>query len=505
MQTVTDVFKSAAVAKNRFPAASAFISWLREYEGADWFTIGISSIGGPDVIKGDNNVIAEADNYSYNEETGYLMSIEYDRWLEEPVFSVARALFDVILDNNDDRFTPGFDPEIGDFIATRRPIRAYVGFNFSGINQLIQQFVGMVIDYPKVDKVNKTLTLHGIDFSESLWTRPLEETTLFADQRTDEILSSLLQTAGLATDQFVLDEGFITIPFAFFEKGDKIGQIIAKLCEAEQGQFYADELGTYHFENRTHWLNAPHTIPQLTITDDMVISESAPRTDNIINTVEITASPRAVVAANEKVWDMPDTRLVAKNGGTLEFFITYDDPMYSVVTPTPGVGASSYFTANSQSDGGGTPMTSDFEIITWDVFSKATKVVVRNNNVSTDGYLTELIVFGKPAKISQELYIKMSDQDSIGIYEEHVLKIENDYIQEYETAKSIATSILNNRKDPANYLELKIAGQPHLQLGDRVTRSGEDYFITRIKTSFTAAGGLVQTLNLVKRTISTIS
>ena len=467
MQTVDNDFKAAAVEVNRQPTAGVAISWLRNYYGHDWFTIGVSLIGGTDVIKGENNVIAEGDNYEYINETPYLISLEYERKFTEPIYSVQRGMMDLILDNNSDRFTPEFDTKIGDSIKMRRPIRIYAGFKYNGIVNNIQQMIGTINDYPIVNKKNKQLTLHAIDFTEALWNIPVEETQLYTDKRSDELLQIILEDAGLTTGQFSLDEGFITIPFAFFGKGDKIGNIIKLICEAEQGIFYVDENGYFRFENRTHWLNDPHTESQLTITDDMIIKEEQPDLKAIVNVVEITAKPRAVVSTDESIFDLPDTREIAA-GETIEVWANYDDPVYSLVTPTRGVGASSYYTANTESGGGGTDKTAQVDLSITN-FSTASKLEFTNNDAGSV-FLTELIIFGKPAKITQELYLKMTDDDSIAEYDEHAISITNDYIQSYATMRSIAISILANRKDPAKYKKMTIIGQPHLQLGDLVTR-----------------------------------
>lgn len=502
MQNVSETFKSNAIARNRKPTAQLAVSWLRNYAGANFFTIGVSTIGGPDVIKGENNTIAESDRYEYYDESNYLMSIEIDRWIEEPIFSVVRGLCDFIIENNSGRFTPGLDPEIGSGIKSRRPVRAYIGFNYNGIANNIQQFIGIIAENAKVDNVNNTATLHGIDFMAVLWDYPVEETALYQDKRSDELIEILLQSAGLTAGQYVLDEGLVTVPFAFFEKGQKLGDIINKICQAEQAIFRLDENGVFRFENRIHWLSAPYTVSQIELTDDLVIKQESPAVEKIVNVVQITAKPRAVVGTDESIFDLPDTREIAP-GQTIEVWATYENPIFSFVEPTGGVGATSYYTANAASNGSGTDKTAQVDLVMTN-FSTTSKLEFTNNDASTV-YLTELIIFGKPAKISQELYLRVQDDTSIAEYDERSVSIENDFLQSYATIKSIATSIIANRKNPGDYRTLTVRGLPHLQLGDLVTREGATYFIIRIKTRFTAADGLIQELTMVNRTVSPIS
>lgn len=651
MLSVNNDFKLKAKSKNRPVRAGAGISWLKTYAGADWFSIGISTIGGNDVIKGTGSVVSEADNYAYYDESDYLMSLEYDRWFEEPVFSISRGLCDIILDNNDDRFTPGVDATIGDYIKPRRPLRAYAGFKIAGVDIMPQIFVGTIVEFPKVDNQAKTATIHAIDFTEVLWNMTVEQNALFENKRTDELIEELLTTnVGLSIGQYLLDTGTVTIPFAFFEKGQKIGDIISKLCEAEQATFYVDEHGIFHFEIRTHWNNLPHTnmkflkaeitaftngdrkwyptdiavssstvynykikyrssiasvlsireddglgnytyqdlvwpeassewvevsgsfvtgagtatltmwqaiaavgwieiddmviteeasdtnlisnysaelgagsptdwnqggygtntasltwetrtasLPDLIITDDIVIKEEQPNVENIVNVVEVTAKPRAVVGADESIFDLPDTREIAA-GATIEVWCNYENPVYSVDTPTAGVGAGSYFTGNTQADGLGTDKSAQLGV-TITNFSNASKVEIQNNDAGVV-HLTELIIFGRPAKITQELYLRKTDATSITNYEERVVSIDNNFIQSYATANDIADAIIADRATPADYLKVTILGQPHLQLGDRVERNSNSYFVIRIKTKITLSDGMVQELTLVKRTIA---
>jgi len=173
--------------------------------------------------------------------------------------------------------------------------------------------------------------------------------------------------------------------------------------------------------------------------------------------------------------------------------------------PTDG-GAFSNFEAFTNRDGTGSDVTSDFVITNWDNFSQASVVTIQNNSGGT-AYLTSMNVFGKPALPTnpQGIYVRAEDPTSVASYGERSIKIENDYIQTYEDATLIAETIVENRKDPSSYKRLTILGLPHLQLGDRVTRDGEDYWVIRIQGKFTIDDGLIQEIDIVKRTISPIS
>ena len=100
------------------------------------------------------------------------------------------------------------------------------------------------------------------------------------------------------------------------------------------------------------------------------------------------------------------------------------------------------------------------------------------------------------------LYYRYQDDTSVAEYEENVATIDNDFIQNTSFANSISQFLVNQRKDANDYLELTVRGQPHLQIGDLVTRNSLTYYINRIVTKLNASDGLIQELVLVSRNIS---
>lgn len=500
MQSVTNDFKSIAVADNRKISAKVSVAWDRSLDSnIGFFTIGTSLIGGTDQIKGDGDSVLESDQYVYTDESDYLMSLQVQRGFNLPAYSVARAVCDVVLNNNTDRFTPSGGSDIEDYILPARPFRAYFGFNIpNSITELIQLFIGVFDEIPTVNKKEQTVSLHGQDFAWVLWNFPLEQEQLFTDSTADVIIGALLEAAGLSADSYELDTGINTIAYAAFSRGEKIGDIIEKLCAAEQARFYIDENGIYRFENREHWATSPHTVSQLTISDDMVLDEKYPDIKNIINVVEIKGSPRAL-SSEKVIFELQNARAIPANG-TLEFFADYSNPVQNVVTPTADSIDPSYWTANEQSDGGGADKTNDITLSTFTTFSSSSKIVF-TNATGSDIYLTGLIISGKAAEIIEKVYVRVQDDDSVATYDERVLTIDNNYIQSQEYAQNLAGFIVADRKDPQNNLQLTIVGQPHLQLGDRVTRNGSDYFITNIKLQLTPDNGLVQELLMIKHTV----
>lgn len=496
MLSVPTAYEDASEQTVRRPTAKTLISWDRQFDDTiDIFTIGTSLIGGDDIIGGTPDVILYWDQFVYTDESDYLMSVEIEREQTEPIFSVSRSMLDVTLDNTSGRFTPQGGSAIDDFILPRRPIRSYIGFN--NVSYSAQLFIGELVDYPEISTENRLVTLHARDFMERIWNYPLEETQMYVDTRSDELILALLEQFGLNEDQTNLDVGLNVIGFAYFEKGDKLGPILQKICEAELAWFYLDENGVVTFENRAGWLSRTSSV--LTIGDDIVFSEKIPARSNVINVAEIFAKPREV-RPEQPVWSL-DSYVEIPSGET-ELFVDYDDPMFSVTEPTAG-GATSLFLITAANDGSGQDYSSQITV-DWTDFAKSSKAVF-TNNLGFSVYLVQLDVWGQPAKVigadGKGIYFRYQDDTSVEAYDEQPAKIENDFIQDETFAQTIATILVEDRKDPGNYRELTIQGRPQLQIGDLVTRGGVDYNIQRIRTRLTKSEGLVQDLTLVQRTI----
>jgi hypothetical protein len=504
MQSVSGSYLAGSVARVRKVVAKIEISWTRALAaGLGYFTIGVSTIGGSDRIRGEGNPINENSIYDFSDESTYVQSVEIDRYSDGVVFSVARAVIDIVLDNNSDRFTPGSTSPIASYIRPNRIIKASFGFTQNSVSTYLQNFVGLVVDYPKIDKVSKTISLHGLDFAYIIWDSTVKNTVMFVDSTADQIISYLLQSQGLASSLISFDVGVNVIPFAYFEKGDKLGNIISKLCEAEMARFYVDEQGLFKFKTRDSWNKPPYDSPIFTITDAMVVSEKQPDVSSIINAVEITGLPREV-EQNQFLYALDSIRQIGP-GATLEFFVNFDDPIYTLETPTK-YGDTSFYKAGYSQDAADDSATAFIELAGYDVFSKAVKVTFRNNDPSNTIYLTQLTLWGQPAIIiggDAGVQVRVTDDDSIDEFGEQLVKINNDFIQSSDYAQSYGNVILADRADAEDYLVLTIMGLPQLQIGDRVTRNSYQYTIVRNKIRLTMDDGMTQELTIVRRAIET--
>lgn len=475
------------------------MAWEREIDPAiTFFTIGVSTIGGVDIIKGADGDLSDIYTYVYTDESENVLSVEVERYFDEPIASFGRAVLDVVLDNNSGRYSPNSDSPISEYIKVNRPFISRMGFNY-GQEELVPKFIGVNRAFPTVSKQDRAVTFQALDLADTIWNTPIEQSQLYLDTSVDQIIYSLLSTFGIPDDQIELDASELIIPAAYFEKGDSMGTAIAKLCMASQSVFYVDEDGTFRYRSRDWYAREQTDVVQV-ITDDIVIEEKDIDNNTITNIVEINSKPLALMPL-QFLWQLPSTIEIGA-GDTIEYFINYDDPVVDPVQPVAN-GDLSFLYANTDAGDNGLDISTDIEVLSWENFAKTSKITMRNNGIYY-AYITDMQIFGQPVKVTQEIYVRQTDNDSIDEYGEHKLEpIDNDFIQSSVAARSFAQILLTDWSTPAAYKEMLVLGNPRFQLGDLVERDGETYNIIGILDRFTGNDGLVQRLKMVHREVAT--
>lgn len=513
MQTVSDAFAARTSAAMRKIAAKVFISFQKDFDSnIDFFTIGVSTIGSTDILKGDGSVVHEWDKYSFTDYSSRILSVEVNRETEPPTSPYTLATADITLDNHDDLFTPanGNSPLDG-FILPRRPVRINVGFG----NETVPKFIGLTEGRPEIDEKAKTAKFHCIDFLNAIMNIPLDEEVMYINISTSAIVQALLEAGGLSASQFDLDDGSTVIPFAYFKKGMKIGDAIKEVAEAELGNLSMTEAGMVKFENRQNWNSKT---PSFIFTKDNVLERSTLAVDSIINVVEVFSKARAVQAkqsvyqANAPV-RFSDSSTSLKPGETKIVFADFKDdygdlPVTTVDDPDPiSLATTSLYSANSVFDGSGSDLSGDVSLDSTDLFSTSMKLTFTNNG-SQEAFLTQLELFGTPARVVSEIYKRVVDDASVGTmdgFEEHPIKIENDLIQDETAANTIGQLIIDDRAEDNDQQRWIIKAVPHLQVGDMVTyqdeNTDENYFVTRVNDIINSSG-YRQILRVSKRTIN---
>jgi hypothetical protein len=506
MQTVTAAFTAEEKDTVRSIAENLQVSWHRQSTlGNRTFTIGISTIGGNDLIGINPGAIGSPANYRYFDETNYLMRLAWERGLHMPTGGLTMALAEALLDNTSRRFTPrymGGNSEIATAILPSRPAIINAGFNVDGVDITLPQFAGLITDQPHLDQRSRTLAIKMADYMRFFQNKSMDQAAMFTGSRTDEIIQTLLRDQlGMNTAQYSLDVGINIIPFVAIDVGTKMADIIGQLVEAENGHFYQDESGKFRFENRQKWTNSPYNQVQKVISTAQVINAEAPNDDHLINVVEVSAEAFAKQPEQIIFRLNPFDSLVIPSGSTVDLFVNFSDPVLSMTTPT-SAGTASFFQAFSSPDGSGTDLTSSISVNKVTRFAQAAKVSFTNSG-SVSAYLTSLVITGRVARSVSQIYTRATAGHSITAYQEHLLTISNKFIQNQSWAESYAQMILQDFSSPENIQRITIKAFPELQLGDLVSWQGRYWRIYDIKTTLDPSQGFIQELLMLQRTITT--
>lgn len=505
MQSVSGAFTAEERDSVRNIAQNLQISWKKESTlGNRTFTIGVSTIGGNDVIGINPGAIGSPGNYRYFDESDYVKSLAWEQGLSMPLGGLAKGLAEVELENTTGRFTPryaGGSSELFTSILPRRPFIINAGFEVDGIEQTIPQFSGILTRQPEVQLRERTAKLVGADYIDFFQNRYLDQEVMSTGFRVDEIYETMLSNLGLSTAQYELDTGINVIPFALFEKGTRYRDIFHQLAESENGHFYQDEEGKFRFENRQHWDGSPHDTVSRIIYTAQVIDSEIPDEDHIINAIEIQTPIREKQPA-QTIFNLPSLTgiEISANSSIIKFF-EFEDPVLALTDPTNG-GANSYFVANTLEDETGTNLSSSITFTNLGTFAKAVKYRITNTS-STTAFVTQLVLSGRIAKQTGDLYYRDIDSSSVTAYEERPLRIENPYIQNLDWARSYAAMIFRDYSEPEKLQMITIRAVPSLQLGDMISWQGRYWRIFNKRLRMSASEGFVQDLVLLQREITT--
>lgn len=499
MQSVSSAFTAEEQDSVRKIAHNLLVSWNKHNVlGNRTFTIGVSTIGGPDIIGINPGAVGGPGLWQYDDESGYVMSMSWERSLNIPLGGLSKAAGEVLLDNTSGRFLPDHMGGTSSLFTAaelpKRPIIFNAGFNYEGIDQTIPQFAGITSGMARVNERNKTFSLKAFDYVDFFQNRYVDQTTMFTAETTDQIIERLLVNQGMSTAQYELDTGLNTIPFGYFEKGDKISDTIHELVEAENGHFFQDEEGVFHFWNRQHWSLPPYTNVQRILTTSQVINVESPNDDHLINVVEVK-SKRYAKQPSEQLFKLASPVQILA-GQNAEIFVNFDNPIIEL-------NAVEFYTANTLQDETGTDITSSVTVKSTDKFTNSAKIIFTSSSAS-DGFITQLSLYGRAAKPVADIYLRSKDDSSVTAYEEQPTVIENKYIQDESWANSLSQLLLNSYSGPDRLQDMTIRAIPELQFGDLVSWRGLDWRVYGIRTRLDPSEGFVQDIVISQSQSSTI-
>lgn len=481
MQTTSSGFGSVVGSAYRLVGHSIFISWLKTLvTGINYFTINTSTIAGNDIINGGSGGSSTGasffDKYNYTDYGAYAKNWSVQRQIGQYPFGLIMAQADVELDNSSNLFSPNYDATIGSGILPARPLKIAVNM---GSQDSFQQFTGYT-GQPEHNINSRSMLLHAYDVIDYLNNYRFSSSSgitfsgMLSNYTTASAIAYYLGRMGFNANQYSLDRSLLD-PIPFISVTDrKFGDVLSDLMTAEQGLFFADELGVPKFWNKQHFLTTSG-VQAFNINANNAISieySNAP----IINDVIVTAMPRRV-QSSQNIYSLSTAQAIPA-GQSLDIFANFNDddgalPVTSVTTPSYSATpvASSYYSTNANSDGSGSALNSSISLVRTYLFGTSYKLTFANSGSQTV-YITALVLYGTPAPVSNGFEVQYSDQASIDAYGRNpanngdVLKIENNYVQSQASALAIASSIVIQYGTPNRHFKVNVFSNPSLQIGD---------------------------------------
>lgn len=511
MNTVSERFHELASGSVRPLDWEVGISWSKARNtSTNWFTLDQSALNGSDLLSDSaSNPIQKWDFYDYKNSRDRVLEMSVERSVAFP-YNIQSAICDVKLNNYDGYYSiDNPDSPIMGEVLPSRPLRAFLGFREAGVTPV---FVGLTKAIPTYSGThNTTAQITALDFLSEIGETKLNKMIMMKDVRTDEVISAILQQAGLDTWMYNLDHGLNVIPFVYYDTEKDAGNALKELVQAENGVMWLDEQGIVRFSPRTAIIGS-ESVKTFTPSDIVSIKPSA--SAGIVNRVHVEADVRKVMnnqlifsADNENSWDgsASDDSYRLKANGDTQIWVSFEDPIWQCQADPilNGADTGSAFTAvDLHGDAVNQRITAVGQL-----FATSMLITFTNTN-NFPVSITYLQIFGEPAKVigeSPTITYTAEDTESIerfGICELSIT--DNKCFGNQQNIDTFAEDVLNLYSDYSPTLELNVKGDPSLQIQDVITLAGTDYdgdyLIKGMKHSLTQSK-LETTITVIKHTV----
>lgn len=479
---VSDAYHRLAVSPVRPLSYKAEVSFTKARSTeTDWFTLDQSELSGPDLLAEDESrPIQMWDAYDYRNVSERVIDLNISRSVQFP-YNVQSAVADFTLNNYDDYLSisgAGGSSPLSQYIVPKRPCRLYLGFKGVG---LAPQFVGLTQGVPSYDGFkNERATFSAMDFLSEIGDMKLNNMVMMRNARTDEVIAAILEQFGLDSRMYDLGHGLNTIPFVYFESGKDAGATLRELVQAEDGAMWLDERGVIRFESRASQVGKA---PVMVFDENSIVDISPSREAGVVNTISITAEIRRVVG-RQPVFTADNSlgyqnsasedayRISARGSATV--WLNFDDPVWSAEgLVLNGAQTGSNFQVVNLS---GEAVFSGVSA-TGTLFATSYKLELSNTN-SYPVSVSALQLWGQPAKMygDQPIEYQAQDSDSVAKYGALELTItDNKCFGSVDNARAYAARVLAEYSEYSNVLEMKVKGDPSLQMQDVVTIDYPNY------------------------------
>jgi len=308
------------------------------------------------------------------------------------------------------------------------------------------------------------------------------------NQSWDGILTAIVAEVPVAPTATNYDSGTESYPYALDTSANARQKALSefkKLADSEAGFIFLTAAGTLRAENRHVRMTNVTSVWTLTGTEYQALELPSTR-DDIINTVRVTTHPKVV--------DATATHIVYRQANVIEFAAGQtklllgpyrDDDTGETIgaTDVQPLVAGVDFTANTNSDGSGTDVSTDVSIV--QTFGPSGAKFNVTNNGAVQAYLTSLVLTGKRILDHGTNTLEATDATSITTHGEHAVDFDMSYQANDNVGQGAADYLLAKFKDPlAQARTITVIGRTSALLTQILTRDISD----RITLSETVTG-----------------
>ncbi len=301
-------------------------------------------------------------------------------------------------------FEPGLAGTVADGAAVTLARRSFT--NFRGRIDSVQPIPGIF--------ERRTVRVEAVDWMDDAARAKISGIPVQISKRADEIFETLIASVPFEPDALEVDTSPDTYEYALDSAQDEKSFVLAelqKLALSELGLIYQKADGTVVFESRNRRAVSEGVVDTFLDTSSISGFAAPVARDDAISRVQVITHPRKVDAAATTVLFRLDNPLQVGANSSVTILGPYRDPNQEaarvggtdMVTPV----ASTDYSANSQSDGLGSDMTS-FISLTVNFGGNGARVLIENNG-STTAWLTLLQLRGRGIYDYQNIVLEAED------------------------------------------------------------------------------------------------
>lgn len=318
-------------------------------------------------------------------------------------------------------------------------VEVFSGFIIEGVEvyeQLGEFWVDKVV--APSDTIVATITCY--DKLYRIGNAPMPAMPIYSDTTLKNLFVELFVAMGLTPTEYIVDDA-LSVPLKYTSVvADKVKDGLQKMAIAGMARVYTDTHGIIHVKYMYKWRNYKY---QLTDSDQIVSTCNTNSGEEIYNDV-IVSYYYPIIKYQENLLTITDVAI--PTGETILSNIALDSKPVSEILWMTVISKSKDITARLES------------------YSANTVSIIINNK--GPGAEATINVVGNYA-LPKQMQTSMCTEDTTAANKKS-LSVDNEYVQDYETALLLAHGVLSYVSDPYKTYDLRVRGNPLYNLNDAI-------------------------------------